>query len=267
MNKSIITTAALMLALGGGAGYWLSERQGSQMTAVTDQDMQKSKEPLFYRHPMDPSITSPVPAKGSMGMDYLPVYIDGGASTEAMAGSVQIDPVVVQNIGVRTAIATRQALSRTIRAVGRVDFDEAKMTHLHPKVEGWIEDIRIDKTGQHVAFDDVLLSIYSPKLVSTQQEYLLALNSLETFENSPFGEIKQGAENLVKSSRERLHLLDVAQHQIHELEQSREIKKTQHIHSPATGTVIRIGARKGQYVTPKTELYMIVDLSQVWVYA
>ncbi len=267
MNKSIIITAVLMLALGGGAGYWLSERQGGQMTAVTDQDMQKIEEPLFYRHPMDPSITSPVPSKGSMGMDYLPVYTDGGASTEVMAGSVQIDPVVVQNIGVRTAVATRQALSRTIRAVGRVDFDEAKMTHLHPKVEGWIEDIRIDKTGQHVAFDDVLLSIYSPKLVSTQQEYLLALNSLETFKDSPFGEIKQGAENLVKSSRERLHLLDVAQHQIHELEQSREIKKTQHIHSPATGTVIRIGARKGQYVTPKTELYMIVDLSQVWVYA
>lgn len=267
MNKSIIMTAVIMLALGGGAGYWLSERQGGQVTDITEQDTQNSKEPLFYRHPMDPSITSPVPAKGSMGMDYLPIYADGGANDESVAGTVQIDPVVTHNIGVRTAVATRQNLSRTIRAAGRVAFDEAKMTHLHPKVEGWIEDIRIDKTGQHVAYNDILLSIYSPKLVSTQQEYLLALNSLETFKDSPFGDIKQGAKNLVKSSRERLHLLDVAQHQIHELEQSREIKKTQHIHSPAEGTVIRIGARKGQYVTPKTELYMIVDLSQIWVYA
>jgi Cu(I)/Ag(I) efflux system membrane fusion protein len=202
-----------------------------------------------------------------MGMDYLPVYADGSASTAAVEGVVKIDPVVAQNIGVRTTVATRQSLSRTIRAVGRVDFDEEKMAHLHPKVEGWIEDIRVDKTGQSVASDDILLSIYSPKLVSTQQEYLLALNNLEALKNSPFEDIRRGAEELVKSSRERLRLLDVAEHQIHELEESREIKKNQHIHSSVAGTVIRIGARQGQYVTPKTEIYMIVDLTQVWVYA
>ena len=278
MNKSIIITGVLTLSIGLAAGYWLSERS-NESPAATMKDLSgttanlsaeaipQKNEPLFYRHPMDPSITSPVPAKGSMGMDYLPVYAEGSVNEQATTGTVQIDPVVVQNIGVRTAIATRQALSRTIRAVGRVDFDEEKMAHLHPKVEGWIEDIRVDKTGQSVAYDDILLSIYSPKLVSTQQEYLLALNTLEALKDSPFDDIRRGAEELVKSSRERLRLLDVAEHQIHELEQSREIKKTQHIHSSVAGTVIRIGARKGQYVTPKTEIYMIVDLTQVWVYA
>ena len=84
---------------------------------------------------------------------------------------------------------------------------------------------------------------------------------------SQFDEIRQGAEDLVKSSRERLELLDVPEHQIQELEQTRKIKKSLHIHSPVAGTVIRIGSRQGQFVTPKTELYMMVDLSQVWVYA
>jgi Cu(I)/Ag(I) efflux system membrane fusion protein len=148
-----------------------------------------------------------------------------------------------------------------------VDFDEERMARLHPKVEGWIEEMRVGKTGQNVAEDDILLSIYSPKLVSTQQEYLLALNNLSALKQSPFQEIKQGAEELVRSSRERLKMLDVPEHQIQELEQTREIKKSLHIHSPVAGTVIRIGARQGQYVTPKTELYMIVDLGQVWVYA
>ena len=278
MNKSIIITVVLTLSVGLFAGYWLSERSNESSTAamksvpdtatdLSSETVPQKNEPLFYRHPMDPTITSPVPAKGSMGMDYLPVYAEGIANVEGVMGAVQIDPVVVQNIGVRTTIATQQALSRTIRAVGRVAFDEAKMAHLHPKVEGWIEDIRVDKTGQSVAIDDILLAIYSPKLVSTQQEYLLALNNLETLKDSPFDDIRRGAEELVKSSRERLRLLDVAEHQIHELEQSREIKKTQHIHSSVAGSVIRIGARQGQYVTPKTEIYMIVDLSQVWVYA
>jgi Cu(I)/Ag(I) efflux system membrane fusion protein len=260
MNKFTLLIAILMLAIGLGMGYWLSGNDGSSMLMV-----EEKKQPLFYRNPMNPSITSPVPAQDSMGMDYVPVYADNEESK--VAGTVKIDPVVVQNIGVRTAVARKTAISRTIRAVGRVDFDEERMARLHPKVEGWIEEMRVGKTGQNVAEDDILLSIYSPKLVSTQQEYLLALNNLTALKQSPFQEIKQGAEELVRSSRERLKMLDVPEHQIQELEQTRKIKKSLHIHSPVAGTVIRIGARQGQYVTPKTELYMIVDLSQVWVYA
>ncbi len=224
-----------------------------------------TREILFYRNPMNPSVTSPVPAKDSMGMDYVPVYADNSKSE--VAGTVKIDPAVVQNMGVRTATAKTELISRTIRAMGRVDFDEEHMVRLHSKVEGWIDKIDIDKTGQHVEQGDILLSIYSPKLVSTQQEYILALNNLEGLRESHFDEIRQGADNLVKSSRERLQLLDVPEHQIKELEQTQKVKKNLHIHSPVSGTVIRIGSRQGQFVTPKTELYMVVDLSQVWVYA
>ena len=111
------------------------------------------------------------------------------------------------------------------------------------------------------------MNIYSPKLVSTQQEYLLALNNLKALKDSKIPDIRRGAENLVESSLTRLKLLDVPAHQIRELEQTGKVKKALHIHSPVAGIVTKIGARKGQYVTPKTELYMIADLSNIWVYA
>ena len=96
---------------------------------------------------------------------------------------------------------------------------------------------------------------------------MLALNNLQALKNSPFEDIRRGAEDLAKSSRERLLLFDVPEHQIRELERTREIQKNLHIHTPVAGTVIGIGARAGQYVTPQTELYMVVDLSTVRVYA
>jgi Cu(I)/Ag(I) efflux system membrane fusion protein len=258
MNKSTLLIAALMLGIGLGVGYWLAD---SSKPVITSAD---EKKPLFYRNPMNPGITSPVPAKDPMGMDYVPVYADSEA--DEIVGTVRIDPVIVQNIGVRTAIAQEQAISRTIRTPGRVDFDEERMAKLHPKVEGWIESIRVDKTGENVAKGDTLLSLYSPQLVSAQQEYLLALNNLSVFAKSPFDEIKQGARDLADSSRTRLRLLDVPEHQIQVLEQTRQIKKSLPVHSPVDGTVIHIGARQGQHVTPWTELYIIVDLRQVWVY-
>ncbi|MFT5482118.1 MAG: Cu(I)/Ag(I) efflux system membrane fusion protein [Halieaceae bacterium] len=261
MNKLAIFVASLCLVLGLGTGYLIFGTNNMMPATVT---VEKAK-PLFYRNPMNPLVTSPVPAKGSMGMDYIPVYKD--AESTSIAGTVIIDPTVQNNIGLRTAIAERRAFSRTIRATARVDYDEEKLVRLHPKVDGWVKDIQIDKTGQPVGIDDILLSIYSPKLVATQQEYLLALNNLEALKDSRFEDISLGARALVKSSRERLKLLDVAEHQIRELEESGKIKDELHIHAPSGGTVLRIGARNGQYVTPASELYLIADLSKVWVYA
>ena len=253
-----------MLALGLGAGYWLASRQ-----TVHEQPASapaEPRKPLFYRNPMNPDVTSPVPAKDSMGMDYIPVYADE-EQAEEKAGTVKIDPMTTQNIGVRTARASRQTLSQGIRAVGRVAYDEERIVRLHPKTEGWIEAMSVDKTGQWVKKNTDLLSIYSPQLVASQQEYVLALKNLEVLKKSPIEDIRRGAEELVNSSRERLKLLDVPEHQLHDLTHTHEIKKSLHIHTPAAGIVIEIGAREGQYVTPATQLYMIADLSKVWVYA
>jgi Cu(I)/Ag(I) efflux system membrane fusion protein len=311
VNKQTAAGVLFALVLGGGAGYWIAGYLGNKDTVPAGDTGMKPGEPevlfyrnpmnpeitspvpatdemgmdyipvyaekekpkrapelLFYRNPMNPEITSPVPAQDEMGMDYIPVYADDeGQSSDEPTGTVKIDPVTVQNIGVRTAVAERQSLSRHIRSVGRVAFDEERLARLHPKTEGWIQELYIDKTGEQIAKDAILLNIYSPQLVTSQQEYLLALNNLDVLRKSPYEEIRQGAEELASSARERLEMLDVPEHQIHELERSREIKKYLHIHSPFDGVIIHIGAREGQYVTPSTELYKIADLSRVWVFA
>ncbi len=309
MNKNIIVVAVITLAVGLGGGYWLAGLQKNGSTAETagdskagdgrkilfyrnpmdpsitsptpakdsmgmdfvpvyaEADKPKEKKILFYRNAMNPAVTSPVPAKDSMGMDYIPVYAEdnSGNSTEP-AGTVTIDPVTVQNIGVRTTLAKKRVLSHKIHAVGRIEYDEERLSRLHPKTEGWIEKLYVDKTGEFVAKDTILLGLYSPQLVSSQQEYLLALNNRKHLEGSTFKDIRDGADELLKSSRERLELLDVPEHQIVELEKTRKIKKNLHIHSPFDGIVMKIGAREGQYVTPNTELYMLADLTNIWVY-
>jgi len=259
MNKQHLLTAAFMLVVGLAGGYWMAQQQKDEPTVQAP----PVRQPLFYRNPMNPSVTSVVPAKDAMGMDYVPVYADD----EGSAGSVKIDAVTMQNMGVRTATAKKTLLSHVVRAVGRVSYDEERIVRLHPKTEGWIETLRADKTGQRVKKNDDLLSIYSPQLVASQQEYVLALNNLKVLEKSPIEDIRRGAEELAKSSLERLKLLDVPAHQLHELTTSHIIKKSLHTHTPADGIVINIGAREGQFVTPETELYMIADLSKAWVYA
>lgn len=297
-NQSrLLLIAAVVLLIGMGGGYLIAQLIGepspthgdgerkalfyrnpmnpaitSPVAAKDEMGMdyipvyaEEEKKALFYRNPMNPAITSPVPAKDEMGMDYIPVYAEGDAGASA-PGTVRIDPAMVQNIGVRTAKAEKQVLSRHIRTIGRIDYDEERLAKIYPKTDGWIEKLYINKTGEKVHKDSILLELYSPQLVSSQEEYLLALKNRTTLKESPFDEIRAGSESLVESSRERLVLLDVPAHQIKDLEETRKASKTLHIHSPFNGVVTYIGARAGQYVTPQTELYRIADLNRVWVY-
>lgn len=264
MNKlSTFMIAFAMLLLGLASGYWLANQQSNQ--AITKKNL--SKKILFYRNPMNPEVTSATPTQDSMGMDYIPVYEENTKHPKDPIGTVKIDGVTIQNMGVRTAKAHYATLSHKFRAVGRVAYDEERMLHLHPKTEGWIEALNVDKTGQWVEKNADLLSIYSPKLVSTQQEYILALKNLKALKDSPIADIRRGAKELVQSTLERLKLLDVPEHQLHELKHQHKIKKSLHIHSPMEGVVMKIGAREGQFVTPTTEIYMIADLRKIWVYA
>ncbi len=268
MNKqlffiaSLTTITALILGLGGG--YWYAIKKAPQQPQpIIQEEVDKV---LFYRNPMNPKITSPTPVQDEMGMDYIPVYADGGPKKNEPAGTVEIDPVTVQNIGVRTTTAKTKVISRIIRSIGRIDYNEERLSRIHPKVEGWIDELYIKKTGERVEKDTILRTIYSPQLVASQQEYLLALRNLEILQSSPFKTIRQGATSLAKSSRKRLEFLDVPTHQIEELSKERIVKKNLHIHSPFARIVMNLGVRKGDYVSPKTELYMLADLSRVWVY-
>jgi len=267
MSKQTWIAVAIALGLGVAGGYGVSNQFAGQATASAEEPASAQKKPVFYRNPMNPDVTSPVPAKDNMGMDYVPVYADAAAGAAGPAGTVTIDASARQNIGVRTQIAEQRTFTHSIRTIGRVAFDEEQLTRLHPKTEGWVEKLLVDKTGQPVKQGAPLLRLYSPQIVSTQEEYLLALKSAKTLKNNPYPDIRQTALSLASSARRRLQLLDVPEAQIRQLEKTAQVQKSIPIASPASGIVMNIGVREGQFITPQTELYRLADLSTVWVIA
>ncbi|NOY52408.1 MAG: efflux RND transporter periplasmic adaptor subunit [Deltaproteobacteria bacterium] len=225
----------------------------------------KARKVKYWQAPMDPTYIRDKPGKSPMGMDLIPVY--EGEEDKSEPGTIRIDPVTVQDIGVRTAPVERRALSRTIRTVGRVGYDERRVEHIHTKMEGWVEKLYVDFLGQDVDKGTALLSIYSPELVSTQQEYLLALKYKKSLGASPFSTVSEGADTLLSSTRKRLELFDITSRQIDQIEKSNEIRKDLVLHSPTRGVVIDKKVQEGMYVKPGMNLYTIADISDVWVYA
>lgn len=188
------------------------------------------------------------------------------ASAPAQA-PIQLTPELRQRIGVTVGTVNAQPLTKVIRTVGRVEYDERRLADVNLKIEGWIKDLYVDYTGQWVRKGQPLFTLYSPKLVSTQEEYLLALRTQQKLARSSIAEAVDGSRALVRSARERLLLWDLTPRQIKELEESGRPKIGQTIVSPATGYVIDKTAVEGMYVTPSMKLYRIADLSTVWVYA
>jgi Cu(I)/Ag(I) efflux system membrane fusion protein len=230
---------------------------------------QGQRKVLFWYDAMNPAIHSDKPGKARDGMDLVPQYADDEeAKKEMPVGSVMISPQKQQLIGVRTATVELEHLQRTIRAVGRVAFDETKVAHIHTKVTGYIEDVFVDSVGKSIKKGDPLFTIYSPDLVSTQQEYLIALRGKKYLSDAPYPEVTSGAESLLRATRERLQLWDVSDKEIQTLEKEGKVKRTLTMYSPATGIVTdRTVFGGGRYVTPDMDLYTVVDLSTAWVLA
>ncbi len=193
----------------------------------------------YWAAPMDPTYIRQEPGKSPMGMDLVPVYED-----QASSGSVvSVDPVTAQNMGIRVERVKRGDLARTVRALGIVAYDESRQYSINSKVDGWIEKLHVNETGQMVEQGQPLLEIYSPELVSAQQEFLLALSSQRQLASSPFPEIAEGARRLLEASRERLRYWDISDSQIEKLEQRGEISRTMTLHSPYPGVVTGSGRR------------------------
>lgn len=187
--------------------------------------------------------------------------------TEPASNVMTIAPERLQTIGVRFEEAKRRALEKEIRTIGRVDIDERRLARVNIKLEGWIEKLLVSAIGDHVKRGQILFTIYSPDLVATQEEYLLALQSLRELGQSEFPEVARGAKELLEATRRRFELWDITEDHIRDLERTGEVLRTLPIHSPITGTVLKMEARAGTFVTPGTELYMIADLSHVWILA
>ena len=178
---------------------------------------------------------------------------------------IKIDPVTVQNLGVRTAKVSRGPLTAVIRTVGRVTYDEERIEHIHTKVSGWVENLYVNTTGEQVRKGQKLLSIYSPELVATQEEYLQALQYKKATSGSEFSDVKSGANTLIGATRRRLLFMDIDPAQINALERNGKVQKTMVLRSPSSGIVIDKKVLEGMMVTPGTELYTVANISTVWV--
>lgn len=218
--------------------------------------------------PMDPTFISDKPGKSPMGMDLVPVYED--EEKEGLGeGAVHIDPAFVQNIGVQSVEVERRDIPFSIRTIGTVAYDDKKVTWVNTKYAGWVENVQVNYVGETVSKGQELFEIYSPELVTTQKEYLGALDYAEKLSRSGLPEIKERALSLLNASRERLGYWDISDGQIHRLEKSRTPTRTLKVFSPAGGMVLEKmdQALDGMYVKAGMNIYKIVDLSTVWVNA
>lgn len=213
----------------------------------------------------DPGAITEVQARSTTSDPAMPA--PGTADAAPARAEITIDPRRQQLIGVRTAPVERRTLTATVRTVGLVRYDETRLTDVNLKVEGWIRDLYVDTTGALVRVGQPLFTLYSPELVTTQNEYLLALTTREQVQPSQLADAREHAERLVQSAKQRLSLWDLPADQFEKLESSRQAQTAIVFRSPATGYVIEKHALEGQHVTPGQSLYKLADLSTVWVEA
>jgi RND family efflux transporter MFP subunit len=187
-------------------------------------------------------------------------------SAASQNNGIFVSPEKQQLIGMRSVPAEMGTLTKDIRIVGKVSYDETRVTHIHSKVSGYIEEVFADSVGKPVRAGEPLFTIYSPDLVATEQDYLLALKSRELLRMSTVASAAQGSENLIAAARERLRLWDVTDQEIQRLETEGKMKRAIAVYSPVTGVVMeRAAYHHGTFVDPSKDLFTIVDLSRVWV--
>ena len=204
---------------------------------------------LYWVAPMDPNYRRDKPGKSPMGMDLVPVYADENTD----GNLISIKPEVVQNLGVRTASAERTRLWRGIDTVGYVDYDESRVSHIHLRTEGWIENLAVKSEGERVKKGERLFDLYSPALVNAQKEFVTSLSS--------------GNKSLIRASKPRLAALGVSDSQIKQIEKTRQTKQNISVYAPQDGVVSSLMVREGMFVKPSMNVMRLGDLSSVWLLA
>jgi len=268
MNKKTIILVMLISFVSLSVGYFVAlvfHPYLKNQSDISHVSVKTERKILYFKDPMHPWITSDKPGKApDCGMDLVPVY-EGEEGMEE--GVIRIDPTIVQNIGVKIEPVKRMKLTKTIRTVGKVDYDETKIAVVTTKISGWIEKLYVDYTGKFVRKGEPLFEVYSPELVTAQEEYLRAINYKESVSGSKDPYIIDGANQLVESSRKRLLYWDITEEQIKELENTKQVRKTLVFYSPVDGVVIERNVFLGTKVAQGMNLMKIVDLSTVWIYA
>jgi Cu(I)/Ag(I) efflux system membrane fusion protein len=248
MNKNILIAVTVAVAI--VAGIFIGRSMNSSSGTSGDSGNSVEREVLYWVAPMDPNYRRDEPGKSPMGMELVPVFAD---EVDGQPGVIKIDPTIVNNLGVRTAIAERGPLSRQIETVGYVGYDEDTLQQVHTRVDGWIERLETKASGDPVVKGQLLFELYSPTLVNAQEEYLTALRSNNTL--------------LLSASRDRLAALGVNAAGIARLDRERTVQQRVRITARADGVITQLGVREGIYVTPATDIMSVAQLDKVWVIA
>jgi len=231
--------------------------------ALTEEE-KKERKILYWRALRDPTEIYDQPGKSKMGMDLIPVYEGEEAGG---AGSITIDGAIQQNMNLRTAPVERRNISRVIRAFGRITYAQDREYSINTKISGWIEKLYVNTEGQKVRNGEPLLEIYSPELVSTQEEYLLALENYKKLVESPYENIKKSAERMLNLARSRLEYWDISKSEIEKIEKTGVVRRTIQLKSQINGVVLHKAVVEGDKVGPGMDLFHIADLSKIWVEA
>jgi Cu(I)/Ag(I) efflux system membrane fusion protein len=249
---------AVGISAGAIGGYWLQHRPEPVATPATAEQAPSARTErkiLYYRNPMGHPDTSPVPKKDSMGMDYIPVYADEIDDPNTV--KVSLDKI--QRSGVATEKVGAQTLDRTVRAVGMVDHDETLLAVVAMRSDGYIEDLFVNKIGQHVSEGEPLFRVYSPQIQQAQTDLIIALRA----------ERSRGpdADKALNGAMQRLRNLGVPESRIEEIRRTGENPRTLDWPAPADGDVIEKMIINGQRVAAGDTLYRIADHSRVWLIA
>jgi Cu(I)/Ag(I) efflux system membrane fusion protein len=251
MKKLIIIIFVFLL--GGALGSKYGAFLGEMMAADGDKNAVGAAEsiedtPLYWVAPMDKSYRRDAPGQSPMGMNLVPVYDEGSAGEE---GTVKISPVVENNLGVKTGRVKKAQLTMPVETVGTVQFDESKISHVHSRVEGWIEVLNVSAAGDPVKKGQTLYELYSPALVSAQEEFLAALRS--------------GNKNLIRASKSRLFSLGLDERHAKRLKQRGKVDQRVKVLAEQDGVIIDLKVRRGMHIKPSTEVLSIGSLDSVWV--
>lgn len=257
-KKTLIVGAmAIGVIAGVAVGFFAAHRMMGDMASMT---AEKGGDSPLLQHAsemrgMTQMDTKERPMQGMPGMSAAP------------SGAVAIPAVARQLIGVRSAPVTYASLGQEIRAVGTVGYDERGLTQVTVKTSGWVREVFVDSIGRPVRKGERLFTLYSPDILATQDEYLLAVRAQSQLAASPLAEVKANAGSLVDSSRERLHLWDVTDLQIAMLERRGTAEPVLTVYAPTSGIVLKREALPGKYVEPGTTLYEVADLTTIWISA
>ncbi len=255
MKIAVIVLIAFVVILAVSCGK--SNAPAAEKTTSTPAKAAAVKKTM-YRSTMSPNEVSDKPGKDSMGMDMVPFEVEeSGAGTE-VGGRIQvkISSERQQLIGIRTMPVQSQAIHKLIKAVGHVDYAEPNLSVLNLKFDGWLEKLYVNSTGRAVRRGEPLFDIYSPELVSAEQEYLIAVKSAAMLGDAP---------SILKSARDKLRLWDISDREVDELSRTGQAKKTVTIASPYSGIVIEKNVVQGQKIMAGQDLFKIADLSRVWI--